>query len=197
MPKVAALLEDAEPDILAFYAFPAEHWRKLRSTNPLERFNNEIGRRTDVVGIFPDDASLIRLVGMLCIEQNDEWLVGRGYLSAESISLVLQSETTISLNKKQGGGRTPSGLSRQPHHRRTEHRLLHHVPGLDSSTGGATFGRGSSAGRGRTSRQARPAGLCQHLSSVGSILAKAHGRPKPASMVTDFMVTECGPGQPP
>jgi len=89
MGKVARMLEDAEPDILAFYAFPAAHWRKLRSTNPLERFNREIGRRTDVVGIFPDDQSLVRLAGMLCIEQNDEWLVGRGYLSAESISLVL------------------------------------------------------------------------------------------------------------
>ena len=83
------MLEDAEPDILAFYAFPSSHRRKLRSTNPLERFNREIGRRTDVVGIFPDDRALIRLAGMLCIEQNDEWLVGRGYLSAESISLVL------------------------------------------------------------------------------------------------------------
>ena len=89
MPKVAALLEDAETDILAFYAFPADHWKKLRSTNPLERFNKEIGRRTDVVGIFPDDASLVRLAGMLCIEQNDEWLVGRRYLSAESTSLVI------------------------------------------------------------------------------------------------------------
>ena len=87
--KVAAMLEDAEPDILAFYAFPADHWRKLRSTNPLERFNQEVGRRTDVVGIFPNDQSLVRLAGMLCIEQNDEWLVGRSYLSAESISLVL------------------------------------------------------------------------------------------------------------
>jgi transposase-like protein len=60
--------EHAEPDILAFYAFPSSHWRKLRSTNPLERFNKEIGRRTGVV-IFPDDRSLIRLAGMLCIEQ--------------------------------------------------------------------------------------------------------------------------------
>ena len=76
--KIATMLEDAEAEILAFYAFPPSHWRKLRSTNPLERFNKEIGRRTDVVGIFPDDRSLIRLAGMLCIEQNDEWLVGRG-----------------------------------------------------------------------------------------------------------------------
>ena len=89
MGKVAAMLEEAESDILAFYAFPAGHWRKLRSTNPLERFNREVGRRTDVVGIFPNDRSLIRLALMLCIEHNDEWLVGRGDLSAESISLVL------------------------------------------------------------------------------------------------------------
>ena len=88
--KVAGLLEDAEEDILAFYAFPAEHRTKIRSTNPLERFNREIGRRTDVVGIFPDDASLIRLAGMLCIEQNDEWLVGRRYLSARAMEPLLQ-----------------------------------------------------------------------------------------------------------
>ncbi len=86
------MLEEAEEDILAFYAFPAEHRRKLRSTNPLERLNREIGRRTDVVGIFPDDRSLIRLASMLAIEQNDEWLVGRRYLSAGSIALVLEDE---------------------------------------------------------------------------------------------------------
>jgi putative transposase len=88
--KVATLLEDAEDDILAFYAMPSEHWTKIRSTNPLERFNKEIGRRTDVVGIFPDDASLIRLAGMLCIEQNDEWLVGRRYLSARAMEPLLE-----------------------------------------------------------------------------------------------------------
>jgi putative transposase len=90
LPKVAALLEQAEEDILAFYAFPQAHRSKLRSTNPLERFNKEIGRRTDVVGIFPDDRSLIRLVGMLCLEQNDEWLVGRRYLSAAAMEPLLE-----------------------------------------------------------------------------------------------------------
>ena len=90
LPKVAALLEEAEEDVLAFYAFPGEHWRKLRSTNPLERFNREIGRRTDVVGIFPDDRSLIRLVSMLAIEANDEWLVGRCYMSRQSMEPLLE-----------------------------------------------------------------------------------------------------------
>ncbi len=90
LPKVAALLEAAEDDVLAFYAFPPEHWRKLRSTNPLERFNREIGRRTDVVGIFPDDQSLIRLTSMLAIEANDEWLVGRCYMSLQSMGSLLE-----------------------------------------------------------------------------------------------------------
>jgi putative transposase len=86
LPKIAGLLDAAEDDVLAFYAFPAEHWSKLRSTNPLERFNREIGRRTDVVGIFPDDASVVRLVSMLAIEANDEWLVGRSYISRQSMA---------------------------------------------------------------------------------------------------------------
>jgi transposase-like protein len=87
--KVAGLLEQAEDELLAFYSFPREHWPKLRSTNPLERVNKEIGRRTDVVGIYPNDQALIRLAEMLLIEQNDEWLVQRRYLSDHSIQLVL------------------------------------------------------------------------------------------------------------
>ena len=90
LPKVCALLEEAEEDILAFYSFPPDHRRKIRSTNPLERLNREIGRRTDVVGIFPDDAALLRLTTMLCIEQNDEWLVGRRYLSAAAMEPLLE-----------------------------------------------------------------------------------------------------------
>jgi len=92
LPKIGALLEEAEDDLLAFYAFPADHWAKLRSTNPLERVNREIGRRTDVVGIFPNDASLIRLAASIVIEQNDEWLVGKRYLSNHSLEAVLDQE---------------------------------------------------------------------------------------------------------
>jgi putative transposase len=86
--KVCRHLEDAEEDLLAFYAFPQAHWPKLRSTNPLERVNREIGRRSDVVGIFPNDASVIRLAGALLIEQNDEWLISRRYLTIESMAIL-------------------------------------------------------------------------------------------------------------
>jgi putative transposase len=94
VPKVVELFEAAEEDLLAFYRFPGAHWSKLRSTNPLERVNREVGRRSDVVGIFPNDASAIRLAGALLIEQNDEWLVGRRYLSEESIALVLGNSSS-------------------------------------------------------------------------------------------------------
>ena len=87
-PKVCGFLEEAEEDLIAFYLLPPEHWTKLRSTNPLERVNKEIGRRSDVVGIFPNDASVIRLAGALLSEQNDEWLVQRRYLSVESMALI-------------------------------------------------------------------------------------------------------------
>jgi len=94
-PKVCQLLEAAEEDLLAFMAFPPEHWSKLRSTNPLERVNREIGRRSDVVGIFPNDASAIRLAAALLIEQNDEWIVCRRYLSEESMRAILCAPTVL------------------------------------------------------------------------------------------------------
>jgi putative transposase len=98
LPKIARMIDDAEDDVLAFFAFPAAHHSKLRSTNPLERFNREIGRRTDVVGIFPDDSSLIRLVSMLAIEANDEWLVGRAYIGQQSMATLYDKQPDASLS---------------------------------------------------------------------------------------------------
>jgi putative transposase len=87
-PKIARVMDDAEDDVLAHMAFPREHWCKIHSTNPLERLNGEIKRRTDVVGIFPNEAAIYRLVGALLLEQNDEWALQRRYMSLETLAGV-------------------------------------------------------------------------------------------------------------
>jgi transposase-like protein len=94
LPKLAAFMDAAEADVLAYMDFPAAHRAKLHSTNPLERLNGEVKRRTDVVGIFPNEAAIIRLVGAILLEQNDEWAVQRArYMTLETIAPL--SDTSI------------------------------------------------------------------------------------------------------
>jgi len=89
LPKLATLMDQAEADVLAYMSFPPQHRTKLHSTNPLERLNGEIKRRTEVVGIFPNEAAITRLVGAILLEQNDEWAVQRArYITLESMAPV-------------------------------------------------------------------------------------------------------------
>ncbi len=89
MTKLATFMDEAEPDVLAYMSFPAQHRAKLHSTNPLERLNGEIKRRTEVVGIFPNEDAIVRLVGAILLEQNDEWAVQRSrYMTLETIAAI-------------------------------------------------------------------------------------------------------------
>ena len=96
VPKLAALMDEAENDVLAYMTFPKEHRAKLHSTNPIERLNGEIKRRTDVVGIFPNEAAITRLIGAILMEQSDEWAVQRGrYMSLETMAPVSDNPIVV------------------------------------------------------------------------------------------------------
>ncbi|RAI16197.1 transposase, partial [Rhodoblastus acidophilus] len=84
--RLADLLDAAEAEVLAYMAFPNEHWAKLHSTNPIERLNKEVKRRADVVGIFPNEVSIRRLVGAILLEQNDDWQLQHRYMSLETMA---------------------------------------------------------------------------------------------------------------
>jgi putative transposase len=91
--KLGAFMDVSRDDVLAYMAFPREHWAQIASTNPLERVNREIKRRADIIGIFPNDEAIIRLVGALMLETNDEWAVARRYMSLESLARVTDTPT--------------------------------------------------------------------------------------------------------
>jgi putative transposase len=97
LPKLAAFLDEAETDVLAYMTVPPQHRTKLHSTNPIERLNGEIKRRTEVVGIFPNEDAIVRLIGAILLEQNDEWAVQRArYMTLETIA-PLSDDPTVSL----------------------------------------------------------------------------------------------------
>ena len=108
LPAVAAHLDDARADILAFTGFPKEIWRQIWSNNPNERLNREIRRRTDVVGIFPDADSIIRLVGAVLAEQHDEWAEGRRYLGLDVLTRARDTQTS---NQEEPDDLTPQAIT--------------------------------------------------------------------------------------
>jgi putative transposase len=100
-PKVAVMLDEARHDLLAFAGFPQRHWRQIWSTNPLERVNKEIKRRTDVVGVFPNPAALLRLAGAVLVEQHDEWEAGdrRDFSESSMLELKTMNKTTTTIQE--------------------------------------------------------------------------------------------------
>ena len=103
-PKLGELMDSAEDDVLAHLAFPKEHWPQLHSTNPLERLNGEIKRRTDVVAIFPNEEAIVRLVGALLLEQNDEWAASRArYMSLEKLAQFSDDPQVSPITVSEGG----------------------------------------------------------------------------------------------
>ena len=120
-------MDEAEADVLAFMSFPKDHRPKIHSTNPLERLNGEIKRRTEVVGIFPNEDAITRLVGAILLEQNDEWAVQRArYMTLETIA-PLSDDPIVKLPAV----RQPDETGQDPPESAKPPPLLHHSPGHD------------------------------------------------------------------
>ena len=103
-PKLGTFMDNAEADVLAYMAFPAQHRTKLHSTNPLERLNKEVKRRADVVGIFPNEDSIVRLIGAVLLEANDEWQLLSRYMQVEAMAELnppeIEEETTLQITPR-------------------------------------------------------------------------------------------------
>jgi len=98
-PKLGTLMDEAEHDVLAYHGFPSEHHRQIHSTNPLERLNGEVKKRTRVVGIFPNEEAITRLAGAMLLEQNDEWAVARRYMTLESMAKIGDTQDMADVQK--------------------------------------------------------------------------------------------------
>ena len=110
-PRLAELMDEAEEDVLSYAAFPAEHWHKVWSTNPLERLNKEVKRRTNVVGIFPNEAAVLRLAGSVLLEVHDEWQIAeRRYLSEASMAKLYATDND-GVDDKEVGAKTKELLA--------------------------------------------------------------------------------------
>lgn len=128
LPKLAALMDEAEEDVLAYMTFPKEHRAKLHSANPIERLNGDVKRRTEFVGIFPNEEAITRLTGAILLEQSDEWAVQRArYMTLEAIAL-LGDDFLVSLPAVAAGRSRPD----QPE-TRSASPFLHHGRGHDRS----------------------------------------------------------------